>query len=461
MISDKAKFGVVAFVVLLAILTFIGCTSAKTITVGDDTGIANYTSAGDYTITIEPDPSYPGWSDYDYAIGSDDISFSPEKPNLRENVTISADIHNLGLCQACGGWGWYSPEGRSSWGEWDFEYDKAETVNITFRAGDDSPEPGAKYRIELDGEHLGDAQIPATNSWYLVTIHNVSISPGNHTIFLGTYQMDLYPDIHLDYIQIGHLRMEAESYDRMGGNDPNPDWRGLSVYPIDIVVQFWDGNPHEGGVLISEQVVGKLQLVIDAGHQYPDYTYYAHYIENNGTATAKTVWTATEGTHDIYVLIDPNDDLSEVNEDNNIAYKTITPISGIFDTGPSTNPYPSIFGTHIGKIKPNHDVIVNKMYTYSCSATGGHTEYVRFENESWNITASWKGYQGDWHNITFDESFTLYTGLPYNYTIRTGSYPQIHHNRTLTVPDGEITCIEFIDANGERYNDWIPAIRLE
>ena len=137
------------------------------------------------------------------------------------------------------------------------------------------------------------------------------------------------------------------------------------------------------------------------------------------------------------------------------------PTENIFDTGQPENTYPSISGIHIGKIKPNHDVIVNRMYTYSCSGTGGHTEYVRFETESWNITASWKGYQGDWHNISFDESFTLYASLTYNYTIRTGSYPQIHHNRTLTVPDGEITCSEFIDANGKRYDDWIPAIRLE
>jgi len=130
-----------------------------------------------------------------------------------------------------------------------------------------------------------------------------------------------------------------------------------------------------------------------------------------------------------------------------------------FDTGPGT--YPSIFGTHNGTIKPSHDVLVQRMYTYPCAGTGGHSEYVKFWNESWNITADWKGYQGDYHNITFDEPFTLYAGLTYNYTIRTGSYPQIHHNRTLTVPDGEITCSEFIDANGKTYTDWIPAIRLE
>jgi parallel beta-helix repeat protein len=137
------------------------------------------------------------------------------------------------------------------------------------------------------------------------------------------------------------------------------------------------------------------------------------------------------------------------------------PTRNVFDTGQSENPYPSIFGTHIGKIKPNHDVIVNIICTYSCPGTGGHTEYVRFENESWNVTAKWDGYKGDWHNITFDEPFTLYAGLTYNYTIITGSYPQIHHTDKLEIDDGVITCTSFIDANGKEYTDWIPAIRLE
>jgi len=46
-----------------------------------------------------------------------------------------------------------------------------------------------------------------------------------------------------------------------------------------------------------------------------------------------------------------------------------------FDTGTGT--YPSIFGTHNGTITPSHDVLADKMYTYPCSGTGGHSEYVR------------------------------------------------------------------------------------
>ena len=88
-------------------------------------------------------------------------------------------------------------------------------------------------------------------------------------------------------------------------------------------------------------------------------------------------------------------------------------------------------------------------------------KYARIWNSSWSgAEARWIGYQGDWHNITFNKTFVLYKNETYNYTIRTGSYPQIHHNRTLIVLNGEITCTKFTDANGKVYYDWIPAIRL-
>ncbi|RJS71773.1 hypothetical protein CW714_05265, partial [Methanophagales archaeon] len=76
------------------------------------------------------------------------------------------------------------------------------------------------------------------------------------------------------------------------------------------------------------------------------------------------------------------------------------------------------------------------------------------------VTASWKGYRKDWHNITFNTSFILLANETYNYTIRTGSYPQVHHTDNLSTPAGFITCTEFVDVNGMRYNDWIPAIKL-
>lgn len=40
------------------------------------------------------------------------------------------------------------------------------------------------------------------------------------------------------------------------------------------------------------------------------------------------------------------------------------------------------------------------------------------------------------------------------------SYPQVIHVKSKDVTGGGFTCQEFVDVNGKKYNDWIPAIRL-
>ena len=130
-----------------------------------------------------------------------------------------------------------------------------------------------------------------------------------------------------------------------------------------------------------------------------------------------------------------------------------------FDTGPGT--YPSIFGTHEGTIEVYDDITVEKLYTYPCAGTGGHSESVKIWNATgWSTEAAWSGYTGDCHNIVFSDSFTLHAGGTYNYTIKTCSYPQIHHTDELEVAGGTIRCTKFTDANGKIYDDWIPAIKL-
>jgi len=140
-------------------------------------------------------------------------------------------------------------------------------------------------------------------------------------------------------------------------------------------------------------------------------------------------------------------------------YSPLGKASAVFDTGPGT--YPSISGTHIGTITPNQNITVRKIYTYPCTGTGGHTEYVRIYGNEVNVSKTWNGYTEDYHNITFDSPFVLEAGKTYSYEIRTGSYPQIIHATNKTVTGGIITCTSFVDANGKEYTDWIPAIRLE
>ena len=131
----------------------------------------------------------------------------------------------------------------------------------------------------------------------------------------------------------------------------------------------------------------------------------------------------------------------------------------IFDTSAGT--YPSIMGTHKGEINPSHNISVNKLYTYPCVGTGGHAESIKvYENTTLIASGTWNGYLDDWHNITITPSVTLLAGHTYNYTIVTGSYPQIIHAKSKDVIGGTITCTAFVDANGKTYTDWIPAIRL-
>ena len=135
-----------------------------------------------------------------------------------------------------------------------------------------------------------------------------------------------------------------------------------------------------------------------------------------------------------------------------------------FDTGSPANPYPSIFGIHNGTITPKYDITMSRMYTYPCTGTGGHSEYVAFYNATTGAqiaNGTWKGYAvSDYHHIEFDVPFVLYENETYNYTIKTGSYPQIHHTDELEVDGGIIRCMKFTDANGKVYNNWIPAIKL-
>ncbi len=131
-----------------------------------------------------------------------------------------------------------------------------------------------------------------------------------------------------------------------------------------------------------------------------------------------------------------------------------------FDTSASDKQYPSISGTHNGTIKLNRTITVDNVYTYPCAGTGGHTEYARIWNSTLNVTAKWDGYKEDWHNSSFSEPFTLVVGETYNYTIRTGSYPQICHKKELLTANGGINCTVFTDLNGKKYDDRIPAIRL-
>ena len=163
-----------------------------------------------------------------------------------------------------------------------------------------------------------------------------------------------------------------------------------------------------------------------------------------------------------YFVVNSTDQSGNSAESSEYCFTT-SGVLKVFDTGSPESPYPSIMGTHNGTIRPNQTITVSKLYTYPCAGTGGHTEFAMIWNETIGdcAIAEWNGYVGDYHIISFNKTLTLEEGVIYNYTLRTGSYPQIHHTDNRSTSAGFITSTEFIDANGKRYKDWIPAIRLE
>jgi hypothetical protein len=287
--------------------------------------------AGDapaFAVAIAVDYSFPRWEQWDWGLSDSDIVPDNPTPFVGEPVTITASVHNFALCQARSAHGWYSPLGRSCWGEWDFATARADTVDISFRCRDNYD---VDWRVELDGLFLSTITVPSvgdTNIWNIVTIRDVPMAAGRHRIFLGTYQMDYDPDYFLDWIEVGDTHIEAETYDRTGGNDPDGDKRGLTIEPracdppdsSRVTVQLWDGDPDDGGTLLVEDFVGLTNIVADIGDDYPANYHLAHYIPSNGSADLAHIWTpADTDTHEFYIIVDPGSLLPEINETNNVA----------------------------------------------------------------------------------------------------------------------------------------------
>ena len=63
-------------------------------------------------------------------------------------------------------------------------------------------------------------------------------------------------------------------------------------------------------------------------------------------------------------------------------------------------------------------------------------------------------------NISFNRTVILMPYETYNITMKTSSYSQIHHTNELETDVGKIRCVEFVDVNGRRHEDWIPALKL-
>lgn len=70
-----------------------------------------------------------------------------------------------------------------------------------------------------------------------------------------------------------------------------------------ILVQFFDGNPGKNGTHIADKIIEK--------------------INSGENSTVSAVWNSTGGNHNIHVIIDPENEIDELDKANNQAYRSI------------------------------------------------------------------------------------------------------------------------------------------
>ncbi|MFV9676707.1 MAG: hypothetical protein ACNYVW_03550 [Methanosarcinales archaeon] len=242
-------------------------------------------------------------------------------------------------------------------------------------------------------------------------------------------------------------------------------WEGLPLW----VLCGWvdDANSHSEGAYNDSLAAAGYNITIFASDGYNVTIDSRDTIRNNNYIVANTL----NGTHI------PEDDSSwplklvGANVSGSLLVKGVAKIKldlapvqppQIFDTGASVQQYPSISGTHNGTISLDYNITVNQLYTYPCTGTGGHTAFARIWNETTGVCAEahWEGYVDDYHNISFNRTLDLKKGVVYQYTIITGSYPQIIHETSFNTAAGTIRCTEFVDANEKVSYNVIPAITL-
>jgi len=232
----------------------------------------------------------------DLTADMDDITFSNPKPAVGESVTISAKIHNRGDVES-------------------------EPTVVRFFDGD--PDAG--------GIQIGTDQ--ALNALAADGSQDVSVSwtatVGEHQIYLQIDPDDLVdefkednniasnsiliaPDVSITEEDIafsdenpvlGNIVTISATVHNIGGSDAN-----------DVVVRFYDGNPDAPRSGIPQGVNGGVQIADDQ---------IIATIPVGGTETASVDWISTVGAHEIFVVLDPDETITEWDEENNRAFAII------------------------------------------------------------------------------------------------------------------------------------------
>ena len=317
--------------------------------------------------------------------------------------------------------------------------------------------------IELEGYKAGDS-VKGISSDGRVTIRIIPPAPELHAsisksiVSLGE-SFEVYGNASTDYVEVVAISPEGGSGIGLDG------LYGVSIYTVPIF-KFY--NFYKKIKVDCDADTGNYTIIVlspgmDGVYgMSPSYKYIDSILDLDGAGPELGVIDVSNKTQEEIVRVIEDATVNAAGSDDLIWMGNIIVSNDSYiDTGQSPNPYPSIFGTHNGTIVPANDITVSKIFVYPCVGTGGHAEYVRIWGNGVDAHATWNGYGGeDWNILHFNRTFTLEAGKEYNFTIKTGSYPQIFHEELLETLDGSIVrCEEFVDVNGKRHK-WIPAFKI-
>lgn len=232
----------------------------------------------------------------DLTLTSDDIVFSPDSPTEGETVTITATIRNIGTGDALNVQVGF--------------YDGASLIGIKkiglIKAGGTGT-ASIQWKATPAGDHLIRVLADPNNK---ISESDETNNEASKTITVSGVGI-LIPDLTLTSADIAftpEAPVEGESV-TIKATIHNVGNGSVS----NVKASFYYGVPATE-TLIGNDIVAS----IAAG----------------GIGSVSVVWTAVIGTHDIYVVVDPDNVIAETNETNNEAFKTITVAEA-----PPTPPY--------------------------------------------------------------------------------------------------------------------------
>lgn len=247
----------------------------------------------------------------DLEVQASDITLAPSGTvPLGGQVSIDADIHNVENCYIVFG------DDRDST-RYSHNFTTADLIKVEARVRSTSG-------LTEGRAFVGIATFPfstSSTSWEIVDSIFIVVPPtDNAGVWIQKIDpLETEPDLEIDWIQVYKATVvgvppettwtslftrEAEDY-QAGGGSVN------MIYPQNVQVEFYDGDPGAGGDKIgSTQIVGDVQKITQTGNVW--------ILREDSVATAEETWIADlpYGEHKIYatILNSPREQITTNNE---------------------------------------------------------------------------------------------------------------------------------------------------